>query len=261
MSYEPRPGSTAHRVIAHLETLPHGAEVLTSTIAMALGMQANSIPTCMEGALAAGAVFRRKRDPHLRAPLYWSLVNHARANGSAPAPSRNTPPEGANRDASAGQSHGAAGSESPTGRGTDGAPALGAAPVFPMQASRAGPASDGSQKPNGAGHGSSTAPARAGSHTPPQGPQHVLKAEAARPDATDRGAPAYASPGGGPTGAGQPAAAGPAGMRIALWSDGALVIDSGAPRGAVTYTADETRQIVAYLDKVLLVERLSPGQV
>lgn len=176
MSYEPRPGSTAHRVIAHLETLPHGAEVLTSTIAMALGMQANGIPTCMEGALAAGAVFRRKRDPHLRAPLYWSLVNHARANGHAPA----------------------------------------------------------------------------ASNTPEQGPQHVLKAEAARPDATDRGAPAYASPGGGPTGAGQPAAAGPAGMRIALWSDGQLVIDSGAPRGAVTYTADETRQIVAYLDKVLI---------
>lgn len=44
-----------------------------------------------------------------------------------------------------------------------------------------------------------------------QAPQHVLKAEAATPDATDRGAPVITSLGGGPTGAGQPAAAGPAG--------------------------------------------------
>lgn len=46
--------------------------------------------------------------------------------------------------------------------------------------------------------------------TPPQEPQQVLKAEPAQPaDATDRGTPASASPGGGPMGAGQPAAAGP----------------------------------------------------
>lgn len=38
--------------------------------------------------------------------------------------------------------------------------------------------------------------------------QHVLKAEAARPDATDREFPANASPGGGSMGAVQPAAAG-----------------------------------------------------
>lgn len=43
------------------------------------------------------------------------------------------------------------------------------------------------------------------------GPQYVLKAEAATPDATDRDAPAMTSPGGGPMGAGQPAAAGPSG--------------------------------------------------
>lgn len=91
-----------------------------------------------------------------------------------------TPPKGANRDASTEQSHGAAGSESPPGRGTNGAPALGAAPAF----------------------------------IPTLGPQQVLKAEAARPDATARGNPA-ASPGGGPMGVWQPAAAGPAGNKPA----------------------------------------------
>lgn len=43
-----------------------------------------------------------------------------------------------------------------------------------------------------------------------QDSQHVLKAEASGPDATDRESPAHASPVGGPMGAGQPAAAGPA---------------------------------------------------
>jgi predicted phage-related endonuclease len=43
---------------------------------------------------------------------------------------QNTPQQGANRDASTGQSHGAEGSVSPTGRGTSGAPALSAAPVL-----------------------------------------------------------------------------------------------------------------------------------
>jgi hypothetical protein len=46
-------------------------------------------------------------------------------------------------------------------------------------------------------------------NTRAQGSQHVLKAEAARPDATDRETPALASPVGGPMGVGQPAAAGP----------------------------------------------------
>ena len=44
--------------------------------------------------------------------------------------------------------------------------------------------------------------------------QHVLKAEAARPDATDRENPGMASPDGGPMGVGQPAAAGPIGVSV-----------------------------------------------
>jgi hypothetical protein len=95
-----------------------------------------------------------------------------------PEAAQDTPQQGANRDASTGQSHDAAGSESPAGRGTDGAAALGAAPVF--------------------------------EYSPAQAPQQVLKAEAETPDATDRGEPATTSPVGGPMGAWQPAAAGPA---------------------------------------------------
>lgn len=48
-------------------------------------------------------------------------------------------------------------------------------------------------------------------NTPAPSSQQVLKAEAARPDATARECTAITSPGGGPTGAGQPAAAGPIG--------------------------------------------------
>lgn len=48
-------------------------------------------------------------------------------------------------------------------------------------------------------------------YTEGQHPQQVLKAEPATADATDRGTAADASPGGGPMGVGQPAAAGPAG--------------------------------------------------
>jgi hypothetical protein len=240
-TYEPRPGSVPARVIAHLQTLPYGAERLSSQIAEAVKAPPAHVTACLEGAVTAGAIFRRKKDSHVRAPIYWSLVDHTKANGNAPAPAtqsevaKKTPPEGANRDASAGQSHGAGGPESPAGRGTDGAPALGAAPVFPMRASRAEPASDGSQKPNGAWHDSSTATARAGSDTPTQGPQHVLKAEAARPDATDRGAPANASPVGGPTGAGQAAAAAPTrvekpealrGKNAAWWMTGELAVEA-----------------------------------
>ncbi len=54
------------------------------------------------------------------------VMGSAVASGAA---SPNTPPQGANRDASAGQSHVAEGSASPTGRGADGPTACGAAPV------------------------------------------------------------------------------------------------------------------------------------
>jgi hypothetical protein len=210
--YEPRPGSVAYRAIAHLESLPPGTEVMTSKLTEAIGAEPSQVQACLEVALKHGAVFRRQKDEHPRSPWWWSLTEQRRVpkvtrigvsapaaprvvaesvaekadairaaiNGSSLKPAavvttvdidavhrrrdnviemdapqagpggdgsqkpngdghrsstapakagHNTPQQGANRDASAGQSHGAVGSESPTGRGTNGAPALGAAPV------------------------------------------------------------------------------------------------------------------------------------
>jgi hypothetical protein len=209
MTYEPRPGTTAQRVIAHLQLQPPGTELLTSQLGDALGVPPLNIPPCLAPALSAGILRQRKKDGHPRAPAYWSLADHAKANGNAPA-ARNTPPEGANRDASAGQSHGAEGSESPPGRGTDGAPALGAAPVLSPP-----PAANGI-------------------------PLIAFARERAErvADARERRAPTVASHQ-------------PTGLRVALWSDGALVIERG-PHLVASLTAEETRHLVQYLDKVLL---------
>lgn len=184
--YSPAPGTTAYRVIAHMETLPAGAEVMTSALAEAIGVPANNLTPCLEAALNAGKLFRRQRDNHIRSPYWWSLTDRA---GGQPPPKRQT--------------------------------------VYVPDAATA-------------------------FHTPEPGPQQVLKAEAARPDATDRGAPDIASPGGGPTGAGQPAAAGPAGegFRFALWSNGTLQIERSTVGGAADFillSRDEVRQLVEYL--------------
>ena len=87
--------------------------------------------------------------------------------------------------------------------------------------------------------------------TPPRDSQHVLKAEPARADATDRESHAHTSPVGGPMGAGQTAAAVPAGLRIALWSDGKLEIWRGDD-DLMLLSRQEVRQLVAYLDSISL---------
>jgi putative phage-type endonuclease len=66
------------------------------------------------------------------------------------------------------------------------------------------------------------AAAKAKEYTEGPGSQQVLKAEAATPDATDRATTADASPSGGSMGAGQPAAAGPAGGPITTLKLGAI---------------------------------------
>jgi hypothetical protein len=118
VTYTARPGTVAQRAIAHLESLPRGAELMTSRLAEAIGTPGENLLACLEAPLKHGAVFRRQKDTAPRAPFFWSLVDHSKK-----------PQQGANRDASAEQSHGAAGSDSPTGRGVDGASAVGAAPV------------------------------------------------------------------------------------------------------------------------------------
>lgn len=215
-TFELRPGTVAFRAIAHLETLPEGTEVMTTRLAEAIGVPPLHLPPCLEAALRHGKIFRRQRDQHARSPYWWSLTDHS-ARPRVPV-AKVLMPE----------------LEIPVFRDARTADVRSAA--------------DGSQKPNGETI-VEVRPAKAGSEIPEgQTPQHVLKAEAARPDATDRGESADASPGGGPMGAGQPAAAGPAGeLRIALWNDGVLEIHR-RPGDVVTLNADESRQLLAYLE-------------
>jgi hypothetical protein len=228
MTYEPRPGTTAQRVIAHLQLQPPGTELLTSQLGDALGLQALNIPPCLAPALSAGILRQRKKDGHPRAPAYWSLVQ--------------------------------------------------------MEASRAGPASDGSQKPNGAGHSSSTAPRQSWQPYTPAGPTTRFEGRGREARRYGPWCPCQRQPGRRTNGhwatrrrgprwqrqhphhrlgarscsararaplADCRASPQPTGLRVALWSDGALVIERGAVFVA-SLTAEETRHLVQYLDKVLL---------
>ncbi len=164
-------GMTAERVatiIGHLEALPAPNKATFEEFAVPV---ADAICGTLE----------RLRITHarlLRAEQAEAEAAELRAKLEAQKSTEHTP-QGANRDASAEQSHVAEGSASPTGRGADGPTAGGAAPV---------------------------------SHTREgQASQQVLKAEPATADATDRDAPAVESPRVGAMGAGQAADAAPAG--------------------------------------------------
>lgn len=98
---------------------------------------------------------------------------------------------------------------------------------------------------------------------PARDSQHVLKAEAARPDATDRENPANASPVGGPMGARQPAAAGPPaplprvragvaaepptliGKRAAIYTTGELGLESECGR-VMVFTKERASTLVKF---------------
>lgn len=123
------------------------------------------------------------------------------------------------------------------------------APRMDASAARLERAGDGSQTPNG----EAVEPrAKAGSDTPRPGPQHVVKAKAARPDATDRVPPATASPRVGAMGVGQAADAAPAGdFRCAMWSEGTLQMQLDGVDVLVLVPAN-TRKLVEYLDFLAL---------
>jgi hypothetical protein len=230
MSYQPRPGSTGDQVLQIIRARGPQRE---SILAAELGKSETELASLLAWPMSKGGITRRVEGDEwvydegngfevAAAPAHDALAAGAdigrrsaaqvRGPATPPFPTFNGhTPQGANRDASAEQSHGATGSESPTGRGTNGAPALGAAPV---------------------------------SLTTKPGSQHVLKAEGASPDATDRDAPAHASPVGGPMGAGQAAAAAPS-MRCCIWSDGRLEIHRGLDEFALDKT--ETLQLVRFL--------------
>lgn len=165
MSYEPRPDTVAFRALAHMGLLHKGSEISTAVLAAGISVDPNALVTQLTRCVDERLIFRRQKGGHTRSPIFWSMVDHSAEVHAAPPPGPQTPmqkvqpiaatshlvPEldidaihrkrdrvvemetpqkGANRDASAGQSHDAAGSESPNGRGTNGASALGAAPAF-----------------------------------------------------------------------------------------------------------------------------------
>jgi hypothetical protein len=92
MSYEPKPGSIAYRVLAYFETLPRGTELNTSQINEALGTTCEQLTACMVHAVEAGRIFRRKKFDSPRAPLWYSLTKHAApAPPAPPAPATELP--------------------------------------------------------------------------------------------------------------------------------------------------------------------------
>jgi hypothetical protein len=184
-AYEPRPGTTAQRVIAYLQLQPPGTELLTSQLGDALGVPPLNIPPCLAPALSAGLLRQRKKNGHSRAPAYWSLGDHA---AGEPA--------------------------------TNGAHA---APVADEEVPAPPP-----PQPHPAGNGSIPIIAFARDRA-------LRERDRRTPTATPQ----------------------PTGLRVALWSDGALVIERNAFFVA-SLTADETRHLVEYLDKVLL-DRVEPA--
>lgn len=226
-AYAPAPGTIAFRALAHLETLPAGAEMMTSALAEAIGAAALNVAPCLEAPLRYGLIHRRQRDNHARSPYWWSLTDHSRA-----------PKADIRR------------------------------PAVPSNSGTAGlePAADGSQKPNGGVHGS---PAKAGRGHPQNGANRDATGfegnGASAPDATDCEARSKVMAAGGsesPTARGTDGApalgAAPAfHFRCALWSNGVLQIDRTTVGGAaehVLLSADETRELVRYLDRLRVEE-------
>lgn len=77
MSYAPKPGSVAFRVIGWLEEQGDGKEFNSSQIAYALHLDTKGLPAQLAPALQAGLVFRRQKDSSSpRAPFWYSLTDH-----------------------------------------------------------------------------------------------------------------------------------------------------------------------------------------
>ena len=91
-TYDPRPGTVAYRALAHLATLEHGAEISGPRLSEVLGIESATLRACMQPAVAAGRVFARQKDrTHLRAPVFWSLVDHDANRPTTPPPGPQTP--------------------------------------------------------------------------------------------------------------------------------------------------------------------------
>lgn len=168
-------------------------------------------------------------------------------NGRPPARNGHEP-EGANRAGSAEQSHGAEGSDSPAGRGTTGAPAVSAAPV--SESAHSLSTVGGGRLCSMGENGSNPLLTPASLHNgreqtkPVSGlPEHSapeLGISQTCPPITP------ASPGGGPVGVEQPAAAGPLVGRtatISMTGEIAVVSECGA---VVLFDAQRAQQLLAF---------------
>ena len=183
MTYTPQPGTVAARVVAWLQARPSG-EYNASQIAEALKVDPKIIASSLEVALREKLVFHRQRDrTSPRAPWWYSARDreeHARRNGFAAAATW-MPAQKINRkDAE----------ESGSSPGTPGASGT---PEVSSASSAEAAAADAPSGDEGAAADADRAAAPAPDTSAP-GSQQVLKAEAARPDATDRETPDTASP-------------------------------------------------------------------
>lgn len=218
MTYRQQPGTIAFRAIAHLESLGPGVEIMGGKLAEAIGAQPSSLQTCMESAVAAGIVRRRRRDSHATSPLWWSLAEHGKD-------SRTVDLESA-----------ADGSQKPSG-GAQWRPAKAGSDLPEDGIGRAGVTARATNR-----EGASDAVALA----------TQCEASAAREAgeaATESAQVAGQELSGGH--AEERPAAETGSTRFALWSDGELHIQRPARSGFVL-SADETRALVAYLDAISL---------
>ena len=198
-TYTPAAGTVAARVVAWLKARPSG-EYNAAQIAEAMNVDPKIIASSLEVALREKLVFHRQRDrTSPRAPWWYSATDreaHARRNGFAAAATWMPAPKINRKDAE----------ESGSSPGTPGASGT---PEVSSASSAEAAAADAPSGDEGAAADADRAAAPAPDTSEGLASQQVLKAEAARPDATAREATSTGSPGVGPMGAGQPADAGP----------------------------------------------------
>lgn len=221
-AYTPEPGTVAFRVLAYLETLPKGTEVMTSALAEALGLEGRNVAPCLETALAKSVVFRRQRDTHVRSPFWWSLTDYS-AIPKAERPVLEVPQVERTRrkDLKAlDAGHQAGGEAAQAPHVVEPGPAAASTPT------------------NG------RLPART---DPRRGPDTGAQVDGCR--APER----HAGPCSGRLQQDQTSLpASPNGMRIALWSDGWLELHGLSVTGAgfARLAPEQTRQLVAYLERL-----------
>jgi hypothetical protein len=196
-TYVPQPGSLPARAIAWLQAQPTGTEVTSSRWAEQLGADVTKLILAMQTAVDKGAVLRFTKHGQTK-PYFYRLPGEQKRSVAWAAPG-----EGDAEDDDAGAM---------VQRVVPAASCKAEIPDDPLAAMfrKSDALASGGElgrKPGGPSHWRANPPPMM--NTPGRDSQHVLKAEAARPDATDREIPANASPVGGPMGVGQPAAAGP----------------------------------------------------